>query len=93
MHSGCLVSAPERVPIRSTSQRRCPQGADRGAIGDIYRNCQSGYVVDHIIPLRGKYVGGLNVPQVEALGGREHHEEEQPLVWILASVPGASARL
>lgn len=29
---------------------------------DIYSNCPLNYVIDHIIPLNGKDVSGLNVP-------------------------------
>jgi hypothetical protein len=41
--------------------KRMPSWADREAIAEFYRNCPKGYHVDHIIPLRGKYVSGLHV--------------------------------
>ena len=31
-------------------------------INDIYELCPSGYHVDHIIPLKGRYMSGLHVP-------------------------------
>lgn len=40
---------------------RTPKWADTLAIADFYSNCPPGYHVDHIIPLRGKLVSGLNV--------------------------------
>ena len=39
-----------------------PNWVDRKAIKSIYDNCPVDYQVDHIIPLRGKYVCGLHVP-------------------------------
>jgi hypothetical protein len=41
--------------------RRTPAWADLAAIADFYRDCPCGYVVDHVIPLRGKLVSGLHV--------------------------------
>jgi hypothetical protein len=39
-----------------------PSWADLEKIKEIYQNCPKGYEVDHIIPLRGKLVNGLHVP-------------------------------
>lgn len=44
-----------------TLMDRTPKWADRNAILDIYDKCPDGYVVDHIIPLKGKLVSGLHV--------------------------------
>ncbi len=35
--------------------------SDLATISSIYNNCPEGYVVDHIIPLQGKYICGLHV--------------------------------
>ncbi len=40
---------------------RTPEWAELGLIAKFYQNCPSGYHVDHIIPLRGKYVSGFHV--------------------------------
>jgi len=40
---------------------RTPSWADIDAIIDFYKKCPKGYHVDHIIPLRGKFVSGLHI--------------------------------
>ena len=42
--------------------QRTPLWADLNKIKEIYDNCPEGYEVDHIIPLQGKLVSGLHVP-------------------------------
>lgn len=39
-----------------------PKWVDKRQLIDIYRNRPKGHHVDHIIPLNGKLVSGLNVP-------------------------------
>ena len=39
-----------------------PKWVDKKAIAAVYKNCPIGCQVDHIVPLRGKYVCGLHVP-------------------------------
>lgn len=50
---------------------RTPEWADMDAINLFYENRPEGFHVDHIIPLRGKYVSGLHV--------------ENNLQWLSAS--------
>lgn len=54
-------------------RQRTPAWADLDAIRIIYQKCPSGSHVDHIIPLRGKLVSGLHVPQnLQYLPGSEN---------------------
>lgn len=41
---------------------RTPAWADRDALVQVYKQCPAGHQVDHIVPLRGALVSGLNVP-------------------------------
>jgi hypothetical protein len=43
--------------------KRQPSWADKEKLQEFYANCPEGYHVDHIIPLRGKLVSGLHVPE------------------------------
>lgn len=51
------VSTREARKIDAT-----PEWVDRKAIAEIYATCPPGYEVDHLVPLRNKFVCGLHVP-------------------------------
>jgi hypothetical protein len=42
---------------------RFPDWADEKAINEIYENCPEEHDVDHIVPLLGKKVSGLHIPE------------------------------
>jgi hypothetical protein len=42
---------------------RRPTSADIKTLEEIYKNCPIGYHVDHIIPLKGRLVSGLDIPE------------------------------
>lgn len=46
---------------RAEKLKRTPDWADLEKIKEFYLNCPRGYEVDHIIPLKGKFVSGLHV--------------------------------
>lgn len=48
---------------RNTKAMRTPTWADIEKIKHIYLNCPAGFHVDHIVPLRGRNVSGLHVPE------------------------------
>lgn len=46
---------------RLKKNHQVPLWADLKAIKDFYLKCPDGYVVDHILPLNGKFISGLHV--------------------------------
>ena len=54
--------------------KRTPSWCEKHEIRDIYKDCPTGYQVDHIIPLRGKNVSGLHVASnLQYLTDKENH--------------------
>ncbi len=56
---------PEYINYNSANRRaaklqRTPSWADLKAIREFYKNCPTGYHVDHIIPLQGKNISGFH---------------------------------
>ncbi len=64
-HQWYLDNKQIRVAIskayRIRKFQQIPEWANMNAIKDIYKNCPSGFHVDHIIPLKGKTVCGLHI--------------------------------
>lgn len=67
---------------RMRKQQQLPPWADIEAIKTMYLTCPDGYHVDHIIPLKGKFVSGLHVetnlqhlPAKENMRKRNTYEE------------------
>lgn len=52
----------DTVKRRLALKQRVPEWTDLEAIKRIYETCPKGWHVDHIIPLQGKYVSGIHVP-------------------------------
>jgi hypothetical protein len=46
---------------RARKLQQTPPWADLEKIKEIYLKCPEGYHVDHIVPLKGKFVAGLHV--------------------------------
>lgn len=46
---------------RAIKRNSVPKWCDRAAVAEFMRLCPPGHHIDHILPLRGKYVCGLHV--------------------------------
>ena len=47
---------------RQRKTNQMPLWCDINKIKEIYLHCPAGHHVDHIVPLKGKFVSGLHVP-------------------------------
>jgi formate hydrogenlyase subunit 6/NADH:ubiquinone oxidoreductase subunit I len=66
---------------RAILLQACPSWSNKKQIQDIYKSCPNGYHVDHIIPLRGKEVCGLHVPNnLQYLTARENTSKNNKLL-------------
>jgi hypothetical protein len=50
-----------KAAYKASKIARTPKWADKIAIIKFYKSCPKGFHVDHIYPMRGKYVSGLHV--------------------------------
>jgi hypothetical protein len=55
--------AAKEAKRRALKLNATPAWADLKKIEEIYRNCPKGFHVDHVIPLNGKDICGLHVPE------------------------------
>lgn len=69
---------------RAGKLQRTPKWADTNRTAEIYRLCPDGYEVDHIIPLQGKLVSGLHVPDnlqyLSVNANRAKHNNFNPII-------------
>jgi hypothetical protein len=77
------TSISRQAKYRSSKNSACPNWVDLDKINEFYIKCPEGYQVDHIIPLRGKYVCGLHVlwnlqylNKSDNCSKRNYHESE-----------------
>jgi hypothetical protein len=47
---------------RRAIRRATPHWVNRAELHEVFKNCPSELVVDHIVPVQGRNVSGLNVP-------------------------------
>lgn len=78
------IGTVQEAARRAAKALRFPPWSDRKIIREIYRNCPTGWHVDHIFPLRGKLISGLHVPlnlqHIPAENNRSKHNYFTP-VW------------
>jgi len=66
---------------RANKIKATPSWANLEKIKEIYKNCPEGYHVDHIYPLRSKYVCGLHVENnLQYLTAKENMEKSNKII-------------